>query len=105
MGQPPTRLRPVTAPAQSGPGPEQIGPEDAAGYEAQFGYQTDAATGLVLAGHRYYQPQTRRWLNRDPIGYAGGMNLFEYAGMTIPSTRLIPAGINPRAMKMKEQLE
>ncbi len=34
----------------------------------------------MLAGHRYYQPQTRRWVNRDPIGYDGGINLYEYAG-------------------------
>ncbi len=66
--------------AHSFPDPEQITPTDAAGYEAQFGYQTDTATGLVLAGHRYYQPQTRRWVNRDPIGYAGGINLYEYSG-------------------------
>lgn len=27
-------------------------------------------------GFRYYDPETGRWLNRDPIGEAGGLNLY-----------------------------
>jgi RHS repeat-associated protein len=50
------------------------------GYGGQAGYYTDPATGLILATNRYYDPVEGRWLTRDPIGYAGGMNLYGYCG-------------------------
>lgn len=28
--------------------------------------------------HRYYDPSTGKWLTRDPISYAGGINLYAY---------------------------
>jgi hypothetical protein len=34
----------------------------------------------VLQGHRYYDPSTGTWLTRDPIGYAGGINLYAFCG-------------------------
>ena len=43
-----------------------------------FGFSTkyrDAETGFLYYGYRYYNPQTGRWLNRDPIGEAGGLNV------------------------------
>ena len=48
------------------------------GYEAQAGYYTDSETGLILCTHRFYDPNTGRFLTRDPIGYAGGINLYGY---------------------------
>ena len=36
----------------------------------------DEETGLSYYGHRYYNPTTGRWLNRDPIAEAGGLNLY-----------------------------
>lgn len=39
-----------------------------------------ADTGLMMMGHRFYAPDLGRFLNRDPIGFRGGPNLFEYAG-------------------------
>ena len=42
-------------------------------------YQDDV-TGLVYYGYRYYSPQTRRWLSKDPIGLAGGLNLYGFVG-------------------------
>ena len=48
------------------------------GYGAQWGYYTDAETGLILCGHRYYDPAKGRWLTRDPVGYAGGVDLYGY---------------------------
>lgn len=53
------------------PPPAQIDP---VGFGGQYGYYTDRETGLVLMGHRYYDPGTGRFLTRDPIGYGGGMN-------------------------------
>jgi len=47
-------------------------------FGAQWGYYTDGETGLVLCGHRYYDPARGRWLTRDPIGYAGGVGLYSY---------------------------
>jgi RHS repeat-associated protein len=41
---------------------------------------TDAETGLVYYGYRYYCPSTGRWLSRDPIGVRGGINLYGFAG-------------------------
>lgn len=48
------------------------------GYGAQYGYYTDSETGLQLLTHRYYDPAQGRFLTPDPIGYAGGMNLYGY---------------------------
>ena len=42
------------------------------------GHYTHAASGLVLAPFRGYDPGTGRWLSRDPIGEEGGMNLYGY---------------------------
>ncbi len=33
---------------------------------------------MVYYGLRYYNPQTGRWLNRDPIWEWGGLNLYTY---------------------------
>ena len=38
-------------------------------------YQDDE-TDLIYYGYRYYDPSTGRWLNRDPIGERGGLNLY-----------------------------
>jgi len=32
-----------------------------------------------LVGHRYYNPELGRWLNRDPIEEQGGMNIYSFA--------------------------
>jgi RHS repeat-associated protein len=50
-----------------------VGASDPFQFGGQSGYYTDAETGLVLCGHRYYDPGIGRWLNRDPIGYTGGI--------------------------------
>ena len=63
------------------------------GYEGQAGYQTDDQTGLILCTHRYYDPSTGRWLTRDPMGYDGGINLYEYVGND-PGNRVDPNGYN-----------
>lgn len=41
---------------------------------------TDDETGLVYYGFRYYDPSKGRFLNRDPIGEAGGLNLYQFIG-------------------------
>jgi RHS repeat-associated protein len=41
--------------------------------------QSDA-TGLAYRRNRYYDPETGRFTQEDPIGLAGGLNLYGYAG-------------------------
>jgi RHS repeat-associated protein len=41
---------------------------------------TDAESGLVYYGHRYYSPSLGRFINRDPIEEQGGLNLYAFCG-------------------------
>jgi RHS repeat-associated protein len=42
------------------------------------GYQSDGPNSLQLLGARHYDPLVGRFLNPDPIGFAGGLNLYGY---------------------------
>ncbi|GHT88234.1 hypothetical protein AGMMS49543_26110 [Betaproteobacteria bacterium] len=44
------------------------------------GMQYHQQSGLYLTKYRAYDPRTGRWLSRDPIGEAGGLNLYGYVG-------------------------
>ena len=46
------------------------------GFAGQWGYQTDADSGLMLLGHRYYDSSIGRFLSRDPIN--DGRNWYTY---------------------------
>ncbi len=37
-------------------------------------------SGLIYYGHRYYDPRQGRFINRDPIGEEGGINLYGFVG-------------------------
>jgi RHS repeat-associated protein len=53
---------------------------DAAGNAIRApGQYEDAETGLHYNRHRYYDPQTGRFISKDPIGLAGGVNVYAYA--------------------------
>lgn len=41
---------------------------------------TITVSGMLFYGFRYYVPETGRWLNRDPIGERGGLNLYGFVG-------------------------
>ena len=43
------------------------------------GQYEDKETGLHYNRFRYYHPGTGRFVNQDPIGLAGGVNLYQYA--------------------------
>ena len=42
----------------------------------------DVETGLSYFGYRYYSAQLGRWINRDPIGIFGGLNVLAYVSNT-----------------------
>ena len=44
-------------------------------------------------GQRWYDPSTGRWLSRDPIGHAGGLNLYQYAKSSL--NYVDPSGLSP----------
>lgn len=43
------------------------------------GHYVDAETGLHYNRFRYYSAELGRYLSRDPLGYASGLNLYTYA--------------------------
>ncbi|WP_230945954.1 RHS repeat-associated core domain-containing protein, partial [Burkholderia territorii] len=43
------------------------------------GQYFDRETGLHYNRHRYYDPNSGRFISKDPIGLAGGVNVFQYA--------------------------
>jgi RHS repeat-associated protein len=42
------------------------------------GQYTDTETGLLYYGYRYYNPDTGRWISRDPIAEKGGNHLYRF---------------------------
>jgi RHS repeat-associated protein len=50
--------------------------------------------GLYLTNYRAYDPINFRWLNRDPIGEAGGVNLYAYVNGN-PVNAVDPMGLKP----------
>jgi len=44
------------------------------------GYLYDPVSALNFTQHRAYMPFSGRWLSRDPLGMAGGVNQYTYAG-------------------------
>jgi RHS repeat-associated protein len=49
-------------------------------YGAQWGYRNDPGTSMEITGHRFYDFNDARFFTRDPAGYAGGIDLYQYAG-------------------------
>jgi RHS repeat-associated protein len=42
------------------------------------GFAGSATSGLYYYGYRFYDPYLQRWVNRDPIGEVGGVNLYGF---------------------------
>ena len=59
------------------------------------GYLYEQATGLYCVRYRWYDPNTGRWIGRDPIGYAAGsMDLYEYV-VSSPLVHIDSRGLEP----------
>ncbi len=74
------------------------------GFGGQWGYYTDNEVDpyigtapqlrhpFTLNGARYYDPSVGRFLTRDPVGYAGGINLYTFCGNN-PINYADPSGL------------
>ena len=72
-----------------------VGLQAQAGFELALrlpGQHEDEATGLYYNDHRWYDPDTGRYLSPDPLGLRGGPNPYAYAGND-PLTRVDPSGL------------
>jgi RHS repeat-associated protein len=68
------------------------------------GYFYHAASGLEFALYRAYDPNHARWLNRDPFGENGGVNLYGYVEGN-PINLVDPSGLfNKYALEVAERL-
>ena len=76
-------------------------------FAGEFGYVTEYSTdqfpgaGLLYLQQRYYDPDVGRFLTPDPIGFAGGLNLYAYCGND-PVNRVDPLGLAPGAPKPED---
>jgi RHS repeat-associated protein len=51
----------------------------------------ELVSGVYYYGHRFYEPNLQRWLNQDPIGELGGVNLYRFVRNSVPN-RIDPFG-------------
>jgi RHS repeat-associated protein len=72
----------------------------------EFGFQglfQDSSTGLAYARNRWIRPSWGRFLAGDPIGFAGGSNLFAFVG-SAPLAFTDPFGLTPVQSNVAQRL-
>ncbi|NML35554.1 hypothetical protein HHL14_32710 [Paraburkholderia sp. G-4-1-8] len=55
---------------------DPVGADNRIRFQGQY---HDEETGLAYNRHRYYDAQAGRFISKDPIGLAGGVNVYQYA--------------------------
>ena len=63
----------------------------------QFAGRENDGTGLYFNRARYYNPSWGRFISEDPIGLAGGGNVYGYAGNN-PVSYVDPDGLSPLSL-------
>jgi RHS repeat-associated protein len=61
---------------------QQVGLTNPIRFQGQY---HDHETGLHYNRHRYYDPRVGRFISEDPIGYLGGLNIYQYGPNSISS--------------------
>jgi RHS repeat-associated protein len=61
-------------------------------YIGSAGVKSESQSSMLLMGHRFYEPQLGQFITHDPIGFAGGLNLYSYAGQN-PTNYADPTGL------------
>jgi RHS repeat-associated protein len=93
----------VVAHQEYGPFGEVVSKTGPAAGRFAFGFSTkytDAETGLLYYGYRYYSPETGRWLSRDPVEEQGGANLYGFNNND-PANEIDPLGQSPISVVAK----
>jgi RHS repeat-associated protein len=67
---------------------------DRYGFVGAWGYRVDEDLPYLHVGDRYYDSQAGRFLQRDPLGVAGGLNAYAYADNQ-PTVGIDPTGLDP----------
>ncbi len=65
--------------------------------------ELDPITGLYHVRNRWYDPVANRFVSEDPIGLAGGINLYAYA-LNSPTNLRDPMGLDPTVQACIAQL-
>jgi RHS repeat-associated protein len=65
------------------------------------GRENDGDTGLYYYRARYYSPEMGRFISEDPIGLAGGINMYSYVGNS-PLNWIDPLGLFENAVTPEE---
>lgn len=64
------------------------------------GYRLNPETGLYQVRNREYHPTLGRWVTRDPMGLAAGLNLYQYVSSG-PLSSTDPEGLQEKKGKSK----
>jgi RHS repeat-associated protein len=73
----------------------------ASGYQQEYASATEPGLGLQYLEQRYYDPAVGRFISPDPIGFAGGLNLYGYAGGD-PVNGVDPSGLDDADYILKD---